>query len=1708
MAELSYGEEQLFSMSTIDVFSTMSDWELNNYTDICDNLFLGNVNLININIPSNITKIGTRAFKNAVYLNDVSFNDSASAVSGGRLAIIGDEAFQNTYRLTSIILPSSVTTIGTDVFHGSGLTSITFAKDAVINNLSSTTFNGATKLETIIFEANTDGTPNNNYVCSSGALYDISMTKLVMYYSKDTSVTTFTVPATVTHIENNAFQYSQHLVEITFQADSGLTNIGENAFKGLNLVSSLSIPDTVTTIGENAFYGMSILTQFVVNDNNSFYSTDVHGVLFDKNKTILIQYPLGKSSQAYTIPNTVTTIKPRSLEFSKITSFSVETGSSNFADMSGVLYNNNYSELIQYPLYSTNTTYTIPDTVLTIQPTAFNDANILTTLSIPSTVDKGSIKAVEFQNMTSLASISTHVGPVYTNEYGTQSTLSYTYSYTPPNYRDTGITVIEGVLFDNDKEILIKYPCQKNDTSYTIMPEVNFIHSWAFSNASNLTTITFSQNQAGIYPYAFKNCSGLTNIYGPLGNSILNNAFENAFSSAVDNTTITFNTDQYLTIGTDAFKNSNINKVIYNNSFNLNPEFYKSNLSDINANLSDISNNKISFYGATGTNNVVDIHIIKKHFIPYYESLNVSKLWPSKLLVFDASSVYIGSYNTIADNVFKSCSTIRTVTCHYNLRRIEQSAFEDCSNLTSFEMPLRVNKIKNNVFKGTTNMTTFTMHDGIEQIWSNAFENSGITSIIFSTALTSIGVEAFKGCTELNQQLLIPPSITSIGLNAFEGCTSLTTVKFDETTNLDSLGLTITTSGEFFGATNVNIGAETHVFIITSEISGNNPFEARNTPKLLLKATGEFHDSYYTSTSTKFDSRSDIQGDYRHLTILCDVRNFVDFTEWTGHLRSISSLYKITITESSLYNSYLDVNLWIRHWGLYLLSRTRLLSGYFPELTHVTYNDTRIFGPTSRTRYDATQNRSVASIYHSFPSNLKNGCIINSNWFVIPSGSYIGNYSDKKEIVLDTVDILIEKIQNSISTIRIDVLNGKYLHSNAKHIVFVDSGIYLNGAGTGGSLEHQILTTSGPLYDFRQSILTVTIKSSGTVTIEDVGRIFPNLTNLYFSEISVPIRLGSDVVGPNISTIFIPRNIESINGEFARLATKLNKVVLEDNTLVEKFNIPTSLNQTFMSSPNLVDIYVDEWTFNSTRDSATYNNNGELRNAHTVLKAIGGENSYRVTKKCRVIGYSSIGSQSFFMSGYGLTMDSITLSTTITQIKSNAFENVTIEVENFSIPENVIIIEAEAFKNFIAPRISFLGNNLTTIGNSAFYQLFGVGVGVGFGVPVNATMDRTIAMPASVTSIGTEAFKMSKITNITFDSNSQITSIPDGMFEDCTELTSIIIPTSVRTIGDNAFKNCSRLASVTFQNNSRLVSIGSYAFAHCTDLSNIAFPTQLTSIGSHAFEGSGLTSLYFPKDTICVVNDYAFSTLRHVDTITFEPPMSDFSMNGNNIFFNLADGSNVTLNMTTYELDEYDLSYTVPENGEKTIDSNFFGKPSSNIIWNDTTPPNTPICFPKGTPVRTNLGDVAIDKLDPDIHTIRNKRIVAITQSQPLHTYIVNIEKDALSTDIPCRDTRISKEHKVFYKGEMIRAKDLVKLCKGVTKIPYTGEILYNVLMKTHDKMMINNLICETLHPENIMAKIHNGKYSAHEKNDLYRKLSSLIKNGDITAYNKFYKSL
>ena len=137
-------------------------------------------------------------------------------------------------------------------------------------------------------------------------------------------------------------------------------------------------------------------------------------------------------------------------------------------------------------------------------------------------------------------------------------------------------------------------------------------------------------------------------------------------------------------------------------------------------------------------------------------------------------------------------------------------------------------------------------------------------------------------------------------------------------------------------------------------------------------------------------------------------------------------------------------------------------------------------------------------------------------------------------------------------------------------------------------------------------------------------------------------------------------------------------------------------------------------------------------------------------------------------------------------------------LKNLDIAEvNITALPTQAFYNSKNVEHLILPNTLITIGEEMFYQ----------------SDLRSVVIPTNVTTVGYSAFKRcSSLTTVTFEKESQLKTIGGdyyyGAFSDCTALTSIEIPASVETIGNTAFKRCSKLTTVTFEKGSQLKIIG------------------------------------------------------------------------------------------------------------------------------------------------------------------------------------------------------------------------------------------------------------------------------------------------------------
>ena len=101
-----------------------------------------------------------------------------------------------------------------------------------------------------------------------------------------------------------------------------------------------------------------------------------------------------------------------------------------------------------------------------------------------------------------------------------------------------------------------------------------------------------------------------------------------------------------------------------------------------------------------------------------------------------------------------------------------------------------------------------------------------------------------------------------------------------------------------------------------------------------------------------------------------------------------------------------------------------------------------------------------------------------------------------------------------------------------------------------------------------------------------------------------------------------------------------------------------------------------------------------------------------------------------------------------------------------------------------------------------------------------------------------------------------VTAIGDDAFQDCTELTSVVMPNSVTSIGEYAFDYCRKLKSVVMPNS--VTSIGNGAFLYCSALTSVSLPENLTSIGNSCFRWCyGLKEVDIPA-SVTKIGDAAF----------------------------------------------------------------------------------------------------------------------------------------------------------------------------------------------------------------------------------------------------------
>ncbi len=365
-------------------------------------------------VEDGVTSVGNTAFYHASQVTSVTLADSvktigdsafrgcqnlSSLVLGNGLERIGQDTFGGAYALNTLVLPQSLVTIDSGAFNScTGLTELTFP--AGIETIGSTAFYDSTSINRMEFLGRTP--PQ----IGSAAFHGITAQ---VYYPKDGSWTSDVMQSyegtltwrfvdeatgetggfcgeqvywvhsgTTLYIRgtgamaDSALDLGEYNTTITTViVEEGVTTIGNSAFQKLSNLSSVTLPDSLQSIGASAFHGLQALEH----------------VQLPQNLKTIGDAAFGESGIcSITIPASIETLGAASFNgCQNLTEIILEDGVQGYCVVDNVLFTADMTTLITYPAGKAGA-YAIPEGVVTIADHAFYQARELTDVEIPDSV--------------------------------------------------------------------------------------------------------------------------------------------------------------------------------------------------------------------------------------------------------------------------------------------------------------------------------------------------------------------------------------------------------------------------------------------------------------------------------------------------------------------------------------------------------------------------------------------------------------------------------------------------------------------------------------------------------------------------------------------------------------------------------------------------------------------------------------------------------------------------------------------------------------------------------------------------------------------------------------------------------------------------------------------------------------------------------------------------------------------------------------------------------------------------------------------------------------------------------------------------------------------------------------------------------------------------------------------------------------------------
>lgn len=404
-----------------------------------------------VHIPDSVVSIGEYAFNMCSNLITIT--------GGNNVEIIGEYAFNECKQLESFIVSDKVSVIPKYLFSAcEKLESVTVGDG--VEYIDEYAFSGCTSLDEVVL--------GNN----------------------------------LKRIGTYAFRFCESLPSL--ELPDSVKVIEDLAFVGCDNLGSISIPAGIETIGDSVFNYCKNLRSINVDEQNAFYSSD-DGVLFNKNKDTIIQYPVGKIDAEYVIPDSVTTIGHCGF-YDNDNLISVTIPESVTSIGENAFYSCENLQINTVPNSVTTigdgvfgqcvsiTSFVVPDTVINLGDSLFRDCYNLVSVELPENITK--IPFSMFSGCKSLTGFQISETVERIEEEAFMDTAHETFVI-PDNVKSIGF-----YAFGHSSKL----------TSVVIGDGVTTIDGLAFCNSNKLTTVRIGKSVTSIKNGAFSYCPNIKNV--------------------------------------------------------------------------------------------------------------------------------------------------------------------------------------------------------------------------------------------------------------------------------------------------------------------------------------------------------------------------------------------------------------------------------------------------------------------------------------------------------------------------------------------------------------------------------------------------------------------------------------------------------------------------------------------------------------------------------------------------------------------------------------------------------------------------------------------------------------------------------------------------------------------------------------------------------------------------------------------------------------------------------------------------------------------------------------------------------------------------------------------------------------------------------------------------------------------------------------------